>query len=167
MTEFEKWNSYFKQGFCTVDDLKLPLSKGIITIVEYNTITGKELTVDDIKQLKLDVIREYKWEVSERPFIYDNYYQPNLQRDKNMMFDCMIALQNSIVPSIQWKISDTEYKTITDALYFLNMKAMSTMLVEKSFGVEDAIAREIKALSTVEELNAYDEIAKFDELFAK
>lgn len=81
----------------------------------------------------------------------------------NLTIDGMKA---GITP-VKWKYSNGEYDTVTEVTYFETMKFTGGSLISKAFIVEEVVVNELKALETIEDLLAYNEKARFDELFSQ
>ena len=142
------------------------VNNGKVSVSEYKEVVGEDCEVDleTLKVVLREKIREYKWVKAEQPFEYDGYLQENRDRDKSMMYDCYLALQMGITEKIEWKLPDETKKEIIAPAYFLNMKAVSTMIVQKCFAIEEMIVAKIEAMS-IDEIKVYDGIEDFDNLF--
>lgn len=142
------------------------VNQGKISALEYREIVGEDciVSLETLKTVLREQVRAYKWVKAEQPFLYDGYMQCNSQNDKEMMRDCMDALQLGLETSIEWKLPDETRKTITDPVYFLTMKATSTRITQVCFGIEEAIVLEIEAL-TDETVKDYNVESRFNALY--
>lgn len=149
-----------------VDGLTELVHQGKISLEEYKKAVGVDCAVDlfVLKNVLREKLRAYKWIKAEQPFLYDGYLQKNKINDRDMMRDCMDALEKGVKESIDWKLPNETYKTITDYKYFLNMKATSTLITQKCFAIEETMVKEINAL-TEETIRDYNVEDRFDDLF--
>lgn len=165
MNRFDKLKYLYKiKGQASLLEL---VKDGKVTTTEYQLLTGKpcdDINTDQLINIIKTIIKEYKWIKSEEPFMYDGYLQCNRTRDRDMMRDSMDALQLGILQSIDWKLPNDTRKTITDYLYFLNMRKLSSGIIQLCFSVEEMIISEITTMS-LDELRLYEATNRFDELF--
>ena len=75
------------------------------------------------------------------------------------------GIKTGVMTSTMWKYSNGNYEQANEQ-YLTNMLLTGGALMTKCFEVESTIVNQINALTTIEELKAYDEKAQFDALFS-
>ena len=121
----------------------------------------------EILEDKITFIDNYKHDVA-RNFPYGNCggIQKFYTDDIALINLTIEGMEMGMTP-VEWKYQGDLYDVVIDVNYLKNMKLVGGTRISKAFSVEKVILAELKAIETIEELQEYDEKARFDELFTQ